>query len=154
MNYKITAILTSRSEGGYTVTCEELPGLVVKSDSVDEALENIKDAFAAMLELYKESGRSLPKGIKSIKENTPAASKSLQLSTSISESEIKRKPSKKRLREIQEVYRSMGLDSETLKYFAPLMPLPQATEQERPIVFIESGISSDSHGDFQNAGLD
>ena len=60
MYYKITVTLTEQPEGGYTVTCEELPGLVTEGDSVEEALENVEDAFAATLELYEDLGHSLP----------------------------------------------------------------------------------------------
>ena len=48
------------TEGGYTVTSPLLPELVTEGDSVVEALENVKDAFAAVLELYQELGRSVP----------------------------------------------------------------------------------------------
>ena len=64
MEYKIPLVLTPQVEGGYTVTSPLtsplLPELVTEGDSVVEALENVKDAFAAVLELYQESGRSLP----------------------------------------------------------------------------------------------
>ena len=154
MNYKITAILTGQQEGGYTVTCEELPELLTEGNSVDDALENVKDAFAATLELYEDLGRSLPESIQTAPRSTPTEDSTLQLVAVISQSEMKLKPSKKRLKEIQEVYRSMGLNPEQLKYFSPLTPLPQPVEQEQPIIFIESGISSDSYGDFEDAGLE
>ena len=60
MEYKIPLVLTPQAEGGYTVTSPLLPELVTEGDSLVEALENVKDAFAAVLELYQESGRSLP----------------------------------------------------------------------------------------------
>ena len=60
MEYKIPLLLTPQVEGGYTVTSPLLPELVTEGDSLDEALENVKDAFAAVLELYQEMGRSLP----------------------------------------------------------------------------------------------
>ena len=60
MEYKIPLVLTPQAEGGYTVTSPLLPELVTECDSLVEALENVKDAFAAVLELYQESGRSLP----------------------------------------------------------------------------------------------
>ena len=60
MEYKIPLLLTPQPEGGYTVTSPLLPELVTEGDSLDEALENVKDAFAAVLELYQEMGRSLP----------------------------------------------------------------------------------------------
>lgn len=60
MEYKIPLVLTPQAEGGYTVTSPVLPELITEGDSVVEALENVKDAFVAVLELYKESGHSLP----------------------------------------------------------------------------------------------
>ena len=60
MEYKIPLLLTPQPEGGYTVTSPLLPELVTEGDSLGEALENVKDAFAAVLELYQEMGRSLP----------------------------------------------------------------------------------------------
>ena len=65
-------ILTGQPEGGYTVTCKELPGLVTEGDSVDEALNNVEDAFAATLELYEDLGHPLPEGIQISDEDTPA----------------------------------------------------------------------------------
>ncbi len=60
MQYKIPLLLTPQPEGGYTVTSPLLPELVTEGDSLNEALENVKDAFAAVIELYQEMGRSLP----------------------------------------------------------------------------------------------
>ena len=71
MYYRITVILTEQPEGGYTVTCEELPELLTEGDSVDEALENVEDAFAATLELYEDFGRSLPESIQVSDEEVP-----------------------------------------------------------------------------------
>ena len=63
MKFRITVILIPEPEGGYTVTCKELPELLTEGDSVDEALENVEDAFAATLELYEDFGHSLPESI-------------------------------------------------------------------------------------------
>ena len=60
MNYKIPLVLTPQPEGGYTVTSPLLPELVTEGDSVDEALANVKDALAAVVEAYHDLGRSLP----------------------------------------------------------------------------------------------
>ena len=45
MDYKISLLLTSQAEGGYTVTSPLLPDLVTEGDSMSEALENVKDAL-------------------------------------------------------------------------------------------------------------
>ena len=63
MTYRITVILTGQPEGGYVVTCEELPELLTDGNSVDDALNNVEDAFAATLELYEDLGLPLPEGI-------------------------------------------------------------------------------------------
>lgn len=63
MEYKIPLVLTPQPEGGYTVTSPLFPELVTEGASLDESLENVKDAFRAVIELYQELGRSLPENI-------------------------------------------------------------------------------------------
>ncbi len=60
MNYKIPLMLSPQPEGGYTVTSPVVPELVTEGDTLEEALDNAKDALAAVIEAYKELGRSLP----------------------------------------------------------------------------------------------
>ena len=60
MQYKIPLVLTPQPDGGYTVTSPLLPELVTEGDSMDEALANVKDAVAAVIETYQDLGRSLP----------------------------------------------------------------------------------------------
>jgi antitoxin HicB len=60
MFYKIPLILTPQPEGGYTVTSPLLPELITEGDSLEEALENVKDALAAVIEIYEDLGKSLP----------------------------------------------------------------------------------------------
>lgn len=60
MNYKIPLILEPQPEGGYTITSPLLPELVTEGDTIDEALGNVKDALAAVVEAYHDLGRSLP----------------------------------------------------------------------------------------------
>ena len=60
MDYKVPLLLTPQAEGGYTVTSPLLPELVTEGDSIAEALENVKDALAAVIELYQDQGRPLP----------------------------------------------------------------------------------------------
>ena len=64
MHYKVPIILEPQPEGGYTVTSSVLPELVTEGESIDEAMENAKDALAAVIELYEESGRVLPPGLR------------------------------------------------------------------------------------------
>ena len=58
--YKVPLILTPQAEGGYVVTSPLLPELVTEGDSVDEALEHVRDALAAVVELYEDLGKALP----------------------------------------------------------------------------------------------
>ena len=60
MNYRVPLVLTPQAEGGYTVTSPLLPELITEGDSVCDALENAKDAFTAVIELYEDIGRPLP----------------------------------------------------------------------------------------------
>lgn len=48
-------------EGGYTVTCPALPGLVTEGDTLDEARERARDAIRLYLESLIEDGLPVPK---------------------------------------------------------------------------------------------
>lgn len=61
MQYKIPLVFTPQPEGGYTVTSPLLPELVTEGDSFDEAMANVRDALAAVIETYRDLGRSLPR---------------------------------------------------------------------------------------------
>ena len=60
---RIPVVLDPQPEGGYTVTSPLLPELVTEGDTVSEALANVQDAFAAVVEIYQDRGRPLPVGI-------------------------------------------------------------------------------------------
>jgi antitoxin HicB len=57
---KIPLVLAPQPEGGFTVTSPLLPELITEGDTAEEALENVRDALAAVIEAYKDTGRSLP----------------------------------------------------------------------------------------------
>jgi len=52
MNFKV--VLQEAEEGGYIVSCPALPGCHSQGESMDEALENIKEAIAGCLESLAE----------------------------------------------------------------------------------------------------
>jgi antitoxin HicB len=58
--YKVPLLLSPQPEGGFTVTSPLLPELVTEGDTVDEALTNVQDALAAVVEAYQDLGRPLP----------------------------------------------------------------------------------------------
>ncbi|MFN7813630.1 MAG: type II toxin-antitoxin system HicB family antitoxin [Planctomycetia bacterium] len=60
MQFKIPLVLVPQPEGGFTVTSPLLPELITEGDTADEAVANVRDALAAVIELYEETGRSLP----------------------------------------------------------------------------------------------
>ncbi len=60
MFYKVPLLLTAQPEGGFTVTSPIFPELVTEGDSIDEAMANVRDALAAVLEIYQDLGRSIP----------------------------------------------------------------------------------------------
>jgi len=71
MLYKVPLILTPQPEGGFTVTSPLLPELVTEGDTADDALNNARDALAAVIETYQDLGRSLPSGIVQPTDNGP-----------------------------------------------------------------------------------
>jgi len=71
MLYKIPLILSPQPEGGYTVTSPLLPELVTEGDTLDEALANVRDALAAVIEAYQDLGRSLPSNMQLADAQSP-----------------------------------------------------------------------------------
>lgn len=69
MKCKLTLILEEQPEGGFTITCQELPELITECDSLDEIKEVISDAFYAIVELYDHQQRSLPEEIEILDDN-------------------------------------------------------------------------------------
>ncbi len=63
MKYRLTLLVEEQQEGGYTITCRELPELITECDSLDDMISTVKDAFVAVVELYEYRGRSLPPDI-------------------------------------------------------------------------------------------
>lgn len=59
---RLPLIFAPQPEGGFTVTSPVLPELVTEVDTLEEAFANVKDALAALAELYAEEGRRLPPG--------------------------------------------------------------------------------------------
>lgn len=60
MLYKIPLVFSPQPEGGFTVTSPLLPELITEGDTFDEALSNVRDALAAVIEAYQDLGRTLP----------------------------------------------------------------------------------------------
>lgn len=60
MKFKIPLVLTPQPEGGYMVTSPLLPELVTEGDTAEEAVANVRDALAAVIETYEDLGRSFP----------------------------------------------------------------------------------------------
>ncbi len=58
--YKLPLVLDPQPEGGFTVTCPILPELITEGDTVEEALNNVSDALAAVIEAYEDLGRPIP----------------------------------------------------------------------------------------------
>lgn len=69
--YKLPLVLDPQPEGGYTVTCPLLPELITEGDTVEEALKNVSDALAAVLEAYEDLGKPIPAVLQQATANTP-----------------------------------------------------------------------------------
>ncbi len=62
--YKVPLVLMPQPEGGYIVTSPALPELVTEGETVEEALEHVRDALGAVLELYEDLGKPLPAALR------------------------------------------------------------------------------------------
>lgn len=50
----------NEEEGGYTVTVPALPGCVTQGDTVEEALNNVREAIEGYIEVMKMKGIAVP----------------------------------------------------------------------------------------------
>lgn len=61
MTNQVTAVLEPAEEGGYFAYCPELPEANGQGESKEEALENLREAIALVLEDRREQGlRGIP----------------------------------------------------------------------------------------------
>lgn len=54
------APLSSDDGGGFLITWPDLPGCMSDGDTIEEAIENGRDAFTVWMLAYAESGRVIP----------------------------------------------------------------------------------------------
>ncbi len=68
--FKVPLVLTAQPEGGYTVTSPMLPELVTEGDTLEEAVHNVQDALAAVIETYEDLGKQLPGNLRQDPQNS------------------------------------------------------------------------------------
>jgi predicted RNase H-like HicB family nuclease len=60
MSRTYTFLFQPEPEGGYTVTCPALPGLVTYGDTLDDARSMARDAMDGLIEVMLDMGEALP----------------------------------------------------------------------------------------------
>jgi predicted RNase H-like HicB family nuclease len=55
-----TFVFNPEPEGGYTVTCPALPGLVTYGETLDEARHMARDAMEGLIEVMIAQGEAIP----------------------------------------------------------------------------------------------
>ena len=64
--YRLPIVLDPQPEGGWTITCPVLPGLITEADTMDEVVPHITDALEALIELYEDLNQPLPNVLRPI----------------------------------------------------------------------------------------
>ncbi len=64
--YKLPLVLDPQPEGGWSITCPILPGLITEADTPDEVSANVADAVEALIEGYEELNQPLPDVLRTI----------------------------------------------------------------------------------------
>ena len=62
--FQYAVLLSPAEEGGYVVTCRDLPELVTQGDSVEDALEQASDAMDEVFATYLTEGLDFPEPTK------------------------------------------------------------------------------------------
>ena len=60
-SHKFTVILEPEEDGGYSVHCPALPGCSSQGDSMEEALDNIKEAIIGVLKVRHKERLPIPR---------------------------------------------------------------------------------------------
>ncbi|MGB7918297.1 MAG: type II toxin-antitoxin system HicB family antitoxin [Rhodomicrobium sp.] len=60
MTRTYTFVFQPEPEGGFTVTCPALPGLVTYGETLDEARAMARDAMEGLIEIMLEKGEPVP----------------------------------------------------------------------------------------------
>ena len=69
--FRLRLVLSPDPSGGFTVTSPDLPELLTEGDTAADALANVRDALAAVRELYNDLGRPLPPSLTPAPEGGP-----------------------------------------------------------------------------------
>jgi predicted RNase H-like HicB family nuclease len=54
---QLTAVFEPAAEGGFTCFFEEMPEVFSEGETIDEARENLQDAFQMMMEYHRDEAR-------------------------------------------------------------------------------------------------
>ena len=68
MEYRYTVLFEPAEEGGYTVTCPALPGLVTEGDTLEEARAMAADAIRGYIESLRKDRLPVPCDKKPVEE--------------------------------------------------------------------------------------
>ena len=69
--YKLPLLLEPQPEGGWTITCPLLPGLITEADTFEEISANVADALEAIIEGYDDLDEPLPEVLRPVGNNVP-----------------------------------------------------------------------------------
>ena len=58
--YECRVLICPEKSGGFSAFVLRLPGVVSQGDSIEDAIENIADAFQAAIQTYLEGGGIIP----------------------------------------------------------------------------------------------
>jgi predicted RNase H-like HicB family nuclease len=58
--YDFKVLVEPQKEGGYVAVCPSLPGCYSQGETVEEALDNVREAIALCLEDMEANGEEIP----------------------------------------------------------------------------------------------
>lgn len=60
MAHRFTVILEKEDEGGYHVFCPTLPGCHTQGETIEQGIQNIREAIELYVESLREDGQPIP----------------------------------------------------------------------------------------------
>ena len=157
MDYRMTLALQEQDFGNYLAVCYELPGFVVRGDSLHDTLEKTKQTLGVLVESYTDLGWELPQSITDVSGTVDFPDVSIggreawaQVVLIVAQSELIFEANKQAIKHLDDLHTSMDY-----RFYQSGMPitLTDLKQQRHDKVYVETGDSLE-HFEYHDDGLE
>ena len=157
MDYRMTLALQEQDFGNYLAVCYELPGFVVRGDSLHDTLEKTKQTLGVLVESYADLGWELPQSITDVSGTIDVPDVGIggrdtwaQVVLIVAQSELTFDANKQAIKHLDGLYTAMDY-----RFYQSEMPitLTDLKQRRHDRVYVETGDSLEQF-EFHDDGLE